>query len=91
MEGKMDEAQLIAKKSDEIIGVYMGLMATSTELPPYDFALFCALVPDGEELWKAFTSRRDAPDAPDGYHFVTYAREIVAEFKAREGKATTTT
>lgn len=68
----------IFQKGDGITGVFMGLLALESKLTPEEFELFCDNTPDGEELWLAMTARRDHPDAPEGYNFISYAREVLA-------------
>jgi hypothetical protein len=67
----------IERKSGGLIGPYMCLLSLSRSVSPEEFELFCKNTPDGEELWLAFTFRRDAPDAPEGYTFIDYAREVL--------------
>lgn len=69
---------IIERKSQGIIGVLSCLLVLKQQLSAEDFVRFCELVPDGEELWLEFTSRRDAPNAPKDYNFVTFAHEMLS-------------
>ncbi len=74
---------IIEKKAQGIIGVFTCLMGLQQELSPDDFQLFCDNTPDGEELWITFRGKRDDPNAPEGYNFITFAKEVLDDIKAK--------
>lgn len=81
---EFDRIQLAATKMGQAVGEVFGLVVALPEavrrlrLDPDQIIAFCDAVPKGEALWVAFRTRRDAPNAPEGYNFVSYVTEVLA-------------
>jgi len=77
----MDELNRVA---ENLLGLMRCIPAASDHLglDMRQVGVFCRNTPGkktGEALWREFTSRRDAPDAPQGYGFTNFMREVLAE------------
>lgn len=79
-----DRIQLAATKMEQAVGGIFGLMAAlpaavrQLRLDVDQIIAFCDAVPQGEQLWIAFRTRRDAPGAPEDYNFISYVTDVLA-------------
>jgi|GEM_PF-2133033 len=72
------------EKLNQTIGGVFALMAciksasNALGLTNEQIMAFCDATPNGEELWKKFTAKRDSPDTPEDYNFISFMTEILA-------------
>ncbi|OGG60659.1 hypothetical protein A2765_03745 [Candidatus Kaiserbacteria bacterium RIFCSPHIGHO2_01_FULL_56_24] len=69
---------------DGIFGLQQCIMGSVDHggITMQELGVFIRNTPDGkkgEALWREFTSQRDKPDAKEGYGFVDFIREVVAQ------------
>ena len=70
--------------TDGVIGVQMGIQSAADNhgVSMEDIGIFVRNTPGGKkgsDLWDEFKSRRDKPGAKEGYGFVHFIREVVAQ------------
>lgn len=76
----------IERVTDGIFGLITCLMSATGRLTAEEVATFCRNTPGnkvGAELWREFTSRRDAQGAKEGYGFIDFMREVIAEVASK--------
>ena len=81
----MEQVKTRAKEKEEgLIGLLMGFLDSfdRLDISADQWMRFFKATLSGEQLWLAFTARRDAEDTPEDYIFRDYVQEVLADVTA---------
>lgn len=76
-----DFIKVLEKKMGGVFGLMRCIPEASEQLGLSNDQIlaFCRATPNGEELWRQFTSRRDSPGMPDDYNFCSFMADVLAD------------
>lgn len=76
----MNVVQKLEKTTDNVFGLVAGVASSidQLDLSEDQIMAFCDATPDGGQLWREFTTRRDGGETKEHYGFADYMKEVLS-------------